>query len=81
MKPLKDEFTKVEQKVEQASEKLDQLTALLVDPEVYADSARFQKLSTDHAKTKDRLGQAHRPLGGAGHRAGGSGVVGGEELE
>ena len=55
MKPLKDEFTQVEKKVEQTTEKLDELTALLVDPEVYADSTRFQKLSMDHAKTKDKL--------------------------
>jgi ATP-binding cassette subfamily F protein 3 len=54
-KPLKDEFARVETKVEQTTQKLDELTALLVDPEIYADSARFQKLSTEHSRTKDKL--------------------------
>ena len=55
MKPLKDEFAAVESKVEKTTERLDELTALLVDPEVYADSSRFQKLSMEHARTKDKL--------------------------
>jgi ATP-binding cassette subfamily F protein 3 len=55
LKPLKDEFEKVEAQVEKATEKLDELTAILVDPEVYADSERFQKLSQQHARTKDKL--------------------------
>ena len=55
LKPLKDEFAKVEKEVEKTSARLDQLVAQMVDPQAYQDSQRWGELSQKHDKVKAQL--------------------------
>lgn len=53
--PLREKVTAVEAQVDELSLKLDELSQLLADPEVYRDTDRFTKLSREHADLTRRL--------------------------
>ena len=55
LKPLRDEFSKVEADLEVAHKEMDELVLLMSDAGAYADGERWQNLSGRHKKLQDRI--------------------------
>ena len=55
LKPLKDKVERLEAQVEEATARLDELVAQMVDPEAFADGPRWSQLTKDHAAAQAQV--------------------------